>query len=238
MFITFGTRFYGKVATVNNQWVETKFFSIMFLPVFPIGSIYVTSSGFNKRKGFDIALHKKSIIATYCRLFTFLLAAWMFFYAYEAFEYGMYSFSSSPDEIKAIIHAIHLRIFTYTALGLLFIGTWVYFCFYFGKATPADINTRNKVASVTGMYALPHWFSYPELRNMLKSFQLEYKQQFPENDWIADLGAPNVSTYKLPLLFAIALFNCMVFDLPAALNTIGTTDDTPAPTSRKPAMAV
>jgi len=30
----------------------------------------------------------------------------------------------------------------------------------------------------------------------------------------------------------------MVFDLPAALYTIGTTDDTPTPTSRNPAIAV
>ena len=30
----------------------------------------------------------------------------------------------------------------------------------------------------------------------------------------------------------------MVFDLPAALYTIGTTDDTPAPTNKNPAIAV
>ena len=53
------------------------------------------------------------------------------------------------------------------------------------------------------------------------------------------IGGPNKKPIK-PMVdtAASATPGCMVFDFPAALYTIGTTDDTPAPTSRKPAIAV
>jgi uncharacterized membrane protein YuzA (DUF378 family) len=200
MFITFGTRFYGKVANVNGQWVETKFFSVMFLPIFPLMSFYVTGSEYNKRRGFDIAMHKTSVIAAYSRLIFFILSGWMLFLAYVSFTNYFGGSKSS-----AIIYVI---------LGLAFAAAWVYFCFYYGKATLADMETRNKVGSVTGFYALPHWFDYPQLRNMLKSFQLDYKQKFPDSNWKADLMEDKVDPEKRELLFAIALFNCMVYDLP------------------------
>ena len=53
------------------------------------------------------------------------------------------------------------------------------------------------------------------------------------------MGGPNKKPIK-PIVdtAAKATPGDMVFDLPAALYTIGTTDDTPTPTSRKPAIAV
>lgn len=53
------------------------------------------------------------------------------------------------------------------------------------------------------------------------------------------IGGPNKKPIK-PMVetAAKATPGAIVFDFPAALYTIGTTDDTPAPTSRKPAIAV
>ena len=53
------------------------------------------------------------------------------------------------------------------------------------------------------------------------------------------IGGPNRNPMN-PIVdtAANATPGAMVFDLPAALYTMGTTDDTPAPTNRKPAIAV
>ena len=53
------------------------------------------------------------------------------------------------------------------------------------------------------------------------------------------MGGPNKKPIN-PMVdtAAKATPGSMVFDLPAALYTIGTTDDTPAPTNRKPDIAV
>jgi hypothetical protein len=91
---------------------------------------------------------------------------------------------------------------------------WVYFCFYFGKASPADVLIRHKVGSITGYYTMPHWFDYPQLRNTLGDFDLKYKTEYPGSDWKADLMGDNIHSQKLALLYGLALFNCMVYDLP------------------------
>jgi hypothetical protein len=53
------------------------------------------------------------------------------------------------------------------------------------------------------------------------------------------IGGPNKNPIN-PIVdtAASATPGAMVFDFPAALYTIGTTDETPAPTSKKPAIAV
>ena len=53
------------------------------------------------------------------------------------------------------------------------------------------------------------------------------------------MGGPNKNPIN-PMVdtAAKATPGCMVFDRPAALYTIGTTDDTPAPTNKNPAIAV
>jgi len=198
MFITYGTGFFGKVAKVNNQWVETKFFTLMFLPIFPLGSMFVTGSEFRKRKGFDIATDKKSIIATYARLFTFIIAGWFFFsgYALENFYYAQ------------------TTQYTCYAIGCAFAALWIYFSFYFGKATEADALFRNKVGSITGIYAMPHWFEHYQLKNMLNTFASEYKRKYPDTDWKLDLENDNVADEKHSILYGLALFNCMVYDIP------------------------
>lgn len=199
MFITFGTNFYGKVATVKGHWIETKFFTVMFVPIFPLNSMYVTGSEFRKRSGFTIALNNKSIIAVYSRLLSFIIAGWFLFWAYES---ATSYYGEAAGAVKSLI------------LGLLFAAAWVYFAFYYGKATEADIAMRTKVGSVTGLYALPHWFDYPELRNMLGGFQLQYKTKYPDGDWKADLNNDNPAPEKYKLLYALALFNCMAYNLP------------------------
>lgn len=198
MLIVFGTRFCGKVATVNNQWIESKFFSVMFIPIFPVGSMFVTGSEFSKRRGFNLAVNAQSVIAVYGRILSIALAAWFLFLACD-------NFGSYGNLTSGVI---------YLVLGLLFIALCWYFYLYYGKATPEDILLRNKMGRLTGYYALPNWFDYGQLRNMLGNLELQYKQKYPESDWKSDLQSDTVDPDKHMLLFGLALFNCMVYDLP------------------------
>ncbi|GAA4319782.1 hypothetical protein GCM10023149_18690 [Mucilaginibacter gynuensis] len=196
MIIAFGTGFFGKISNVNDNWIETKFFTIMFLPIFPLTSMFVTGSEFRSRRGFEIDLVGKSVFATYARLFSFLLAAWFFFMAYDN------SYYSVSETI------------TYIVAGLLFAAAWVYFCFFYGKASAEDVELRIKIGTVAGIYALPNWLDYNDLRNMLGTSELKYKQQYPDSNWKQELAGDAIAPEKYKLLFALALFNCMVYDLP------------------------
>jgi hypothetical protein len=198
MLIVFGTRFCGKVATVNNQWIESKFFSVMFIPIFPVGSMFVTGSEFRRRMGFNLAVNAQSVKAVYGRIFSLVFAAWFLFLACD-------NFGSYGSLISAII---------YLVLGLLFLALCGYFYLYYGKASHQDILLRNKMGHLTGYYALPHWFDYGQLRNMLGNLELQYKQKYPDSNWKADLQSNTIEPDKHMLLFGLALFNCMVYDLP------------------------
>jgi len=202
MVIAYGTGFYGKVATLNNQWIETKFFHVLYVPIFPISSILVTSSGWRTRSGINIANHKKSIIATYARTVTLLIAAWTLYITFWGHSY----YVTPQDARNAFI--MHL------VIALIFASAAIYFFFFYSKATADEITARNKMGSITNIYGLPHWFEYPYLMDKLRGFLLEYKNKYPDRDWKADLRAGHVEKEKRPLLYAIALFNCMVYDLP------------------------
>lgn len=201
MIITFGTRFYGKVAEHNGQWIESKFFSVMFIPIIPVSSMYVTKSEFNKRMGFNMDLNNMSVTATYGRLLSFIGAAFCLYAGNGVWQ----NFYGSDGD--------HIRTF-FSVLAVACAALWVYFFFFYGKPKPADAVMRNKVGLLTGFYALPHWFEYYQLTSYLKAFQDKYKLMYPDGDWKADLAGNNVPEEKHKLLFGIALFNCMVNNLP------------------------
>lgn len=199
MLIVFGTRFCGKIATVNDQWVESKFFSIMFIPIFPVSSMFVTGSEFRSRRGFEIGVNATSVKAVYGRLLSMAPAVLFFFLAYA----GINDYYSST--VTNIV---------YLLLALLCTALCIYFYFYYGKAKPGDISLRNKMGTLTGYYAMPHWFDYGELRNMFGTLEFKYKQLYPDSNWKADLNSSLIPNEKRMLLFGLALFNCMVYDIP------------------------
>jgi hypothetical protein len=198
MLITFGTGFYGKVATVNNQWIETKFFSVMFVPLFPLGSMLVTSSEFRRRRGIDIEMSTTSVIAAYARLFTIIIAAVFIFLAFTASSY-----STTLSESMA-----------YGILAFVSTAACLYFFFYYGKANGDDLIIRSKVGSITGVYALPHWLEISFIDRMLKKFEATYTDHYPEHDWKTDLKDNSFESGAEALLYGLALFNCIIYDRP------------------------
>ena len=200
MLIVFGTRFCGKIASVNNQWIESKFFSVMFVPIFPVGSMFVTGSEFRSRKGFSMGINAQSVKAVYGRLFSLIFAAWFLFLAYAG------SGGYGPNRFSGTL----LNLF----LGILFTLLCLYFYFYYAKATPEDVVLRNKVGHITGYYALPHWFDYYVLKNTFEKLQAQYQKAFPGSNWKGDLQGQGFDNDRCKLLFGLALFNYMVFDMP------------------------
>lgn len=201
MLITFGTRFCGKISNVNEQWIETKFFSIMFIPIFPVGSMFVTKTAFRKRQGIDIAMNGKSVLATYSRVILPVLAAFSLYYLFNNLQYRYDS--------NWISTTISLAF-----LSLIFIGGSIYFYFFFGRANEEEVTIRSKVGRVSGLYAMPHWIDRVQHMHLLDSALRTYQNRYPDADWKQDLQNDNIEKEKLPALFAIALFNCMYYDTP------------------------
>jgi hypothetical protein len=63
--------------------------------------------------------------------------------------------------------------------ALVFTGLGVYFWFFFDKANAAQGAMRTKVASITGVYPEPHWIDFYKQAELLKSFETQYGQLYP-----------------------------------------------------------
>lgn len=67
--VIYGRRAYGRVHQHEGEYADTQFAHIDFIPLFPIGSFWVTQDlGNGQRMGFPIKLNGKSVAATYLRI--------------------------------------------------------------------------------------------------------------------------------------------------------------------------
>lgn len=172
----------------------------MFIPLFPLGSVFVTGSQFRKRNGFQMSVNRQSVIAVYGRVLSLILGAVFLVFAYD--DFTSYGGSLTTSALAYLI------------LGIVCGAICIYFYLYYGKPTPEDTALRNKIGQLTGYYALPHWFDYGDLRNSLRELKLKYQEKYPDDDWKADLQNTEIEPEKRLLIFGLALFNCMVNDLP------------------------
>jgi len=184
-----GTMFLGKVKEINKQWIETKFF-ILGVPLFPTSSMLVTASAHNSRQGISIPLNATSVIAGYARLFTFLAALGLI--------------------LGGMIEANN----TLTLVGVAFAIAWGYFYFKFGKPSAEEIAERSKLGNAIGIYALPNWYDFDGAMRNLNHLQFHYKGKF-NSDWKTDLSSGDVSSEKIPVLYALAVCNYMIDQSPA-----------------------
>jgi hypothetical protein len=67
--VIYGRRAYGRVHQHEGEYADTQFAHIDFLPLFPLGSFWVTQDlGNGQRMGFPIKLNGRSVAATYLRI--------------------------------------------------------------------------------------------------------------------------------------------------------------------------
>ena len=73
-FIIYGRRAYGRVHQHEGEYAHTVFAHVDFVPLFPIGSFWVTEERGGERFGFPIKLNGRSVLATYLRVWGPLIA--------------------------------------------------------------------------------------------------------------------------------------------------------------------
>lgn len=137
MYFVFGTRYLGGVKSYNEQEIQTKFFHFCFLPLFPVegDSLLVTESGFGTRKGIFMKLNNTSVLAGYGRMWITGLAVLSFFGCKATGSTGM------------LLLTLALAVFA----GYL----WL----FYGKNKPEEIEERELIGSMTGIYATADWLS-------------------------------------------------------------------------------
>lgn len=189
MVILYGTIFLGKIAKYRKQGIETKFFYV-FLPIFPISSIYVTSSSFRKRQGIDIPLNMKSVLAGYARVYLLLLSIPF-----------MIAFYDSPR----IDSTIFLLLF-------LFLAGWVYFMFFYGAPTLKEIDLKNKLLKSTGSPLDPKFIEFNVAIEFYESFERQYKTLYGTN-WKDDIKANYNLVNERPLIYGLSLYCYYAYEL-------------------------
>jgi hypothetical protein len=68
MIVIYGTRFYGEVDRHGGQRQLTRFFHIYYVPIIPVGTLWVTRDLDEGYSGHAIAMSGRSVVAGYARI--------------------------------------------------------------------------------------------------------------------------------------------------------------------------
>ena len=68
MLIIYGRRSFGRVEARAGEHAQTSFAHVWYLPLFPLGSHWVTADHGESSRGFDIPLSARSVVAAYLRM--------------------------------------------------------------------------------------------------------------------------------------------------------------------------
>jgi hypothetical protein len=74
MLIVYGSRHYGKIDDHDGEFAVTRFAHIYFVPLIPLGSIWVTGEDEEGLRGHPVRFSGKSVLAGYARIWGPLLA--------------------------------------------------------------------------------------------------------------------------------------------------------------------
>jgi hypothetical protein len=128
-----------------------------------------------------IPLNTKSIIAGYARVFTALFAAIGFLLA-------------SGNSSMMII-------------GLIFLVAWIYFFFVYGQAKDEEIEQRQKIGNITGIYALPEWLDSADVYSIYEKLEKKYTLLTNGSDWLVDIQQNSIPKERLRILYALSYLN-------------------------------
>ena len=128
-----GTIFIGSVKKFKKQQIQTKFL-LLGLPIAPSSneSLLVTQTGFGRRNGYPIKLHRQSVVAAYTRI---------------------------PALVVALLLLFGANSFLMTGCGILMAALAVYLIFYYGRSSKAENEERELIGSFTGAYGKAAWFT-------------------------------------------------------------------------------
>jgi len=181
-----GTIFSGKMKTFNNQFISTKFF-MFIIPLFPIESYFFIN---NKNEGFEIGLHKQSVIKAYASIFSLVLGSFILlmhgsFYHYKLlYQYG-------------------------SIIGFFLILLSLYFFFEYGKTTEEEKKERFLYEKAIKINALPEYLNENATRRILRKLLNSLKLSMNLSEEIRDINIDEIiqkhqyNKKDLGLLFAI-----------------------------------
>ncbi|RAJ80062.1 hypothetical protein CLV59_105169 [Chitinophaga dinghuensis] len=184
--------FAGKIGHLEKQWIQTEFILVLGFIIVPSSSVLVMPTAKGEKDHFNLPINKKSVFAGYARITLFIAAIVCFFYG-----------KNQVDPIYPREGIIWLSVAF--ALGALY----YYFRVYFGKVTPEEITERSKLGKAIGMYILPQWIYEDKLYELAKDAGYTYKEKFGSN-WREDIAEQSIPKEKIPLLYALSLFDYMI----------------------------
>ncbi len=177
------TMFIGKVDTIGNESVQTKF-AQLGLPIYPIASYYSLGASQEGIHGFGISLHWKSILIGYMRW-------WLPVFA---ILFGLFALATGEAKWGAI-----------SLVGLfLAVGT-----IWFGQLTPGERGRRQVLLTTTGLGAPPKILPATLLDETYTNLELQWRQLsdgIAPGDWRNVTEWDKVDTRLLPLLFCLAMY--------------------------------
>ncbi len=68
MIVIYGTRFYGEVDSYGGQRQLTRFFHIYYVPLIPVGTVWVTRDAESGYDGHAVRMSGRSVVAGYARV--------------------------------------------------------------------------------------------------------------------------------------------------------------------------
>jgi hypothetical protein len=188
--IIFGTYFGGKIRRLDDQWVESKY-ALLMVPLVPISSMFVTSSSFNERRGFNMPMDMRSVGHGYLRFFLLIVSM-----------AALYACTSSDfNEEHPILLAIIL-ILSVSALA------WSHISCTADKS--ADLIDRKKLGAILGINALPEWLEENKRKDIAYNLENRIVAEFGHKDLNKLIAIPNFTQAQLALLFAYLRYEVVV----------------------------
>ena len=174
-----GTIFTGKMKTLNEQCIETKFFAVG-IPLIPLKSIFVTDSKSNSRSGIEIGMNGESIFKGYASYISLAVGT-----------FGVLS-SNSENPNKAY-------------MGLLLLLISLYFFLGFGSSNEEENKVRVLYEKAIGVSILPRYFDAENLNPFLAKL-ISQTNNIVGSDWLDVIEKKRYNEQQLPVLFALMGF--------------------------------
>lgn len=189
MSIIIGTVFLGKVNKVNDQCIESKFF-ILGIPLFPISSMYVLSSSYGKRQGFDIPVNGRSVLQGYGLIFLPLLFVGTLL-------------------LKIDIHHAPVTLFLLNMLAALFAVLFAYLLMVRkNERNGDDLKDRKRLGFALEINALPEMLPEPVFYAYFNLVKQDVTNIFGENFDVQQVARdPNTKGSELAKLYAYLRYN-------------------------------
>lgn len=175
-----GTMFLGKVDTLDNESIQTKFF-VLGVPLLPVESYYVLAEDASGVRGLEIPLSSKSVTFGYVRIFSWL----------GALLFGVFGYVESRDAG------------TLWSLGALTLAVGIVSTFFMGGLSEREKMRRTFLKLLTGVGAPPDLLPRALVDKTRTKLVDAWKEEHDERAWEEAIGRGEAE----PLLFALAEYH-------------------------------